>query len=466
MLQARRHGAEEVRSRLSNVWQKVRASFWFVPGLMALLAALLAVTTLAVDSRLGRLTVVNGWFWSGGSEGARDILTTIAGSMITVAGVTFSITIVALTLAANQFGPRLLRSFMRDAGNQVVLGTFIATFVYCLLVLRVVREAGEGVFVPHLSVTTAVTLALASLGVLIYFIHHISITLQAENLAAVIAEELGEVVEELFPERLGRPPSPGTTPGMTVPEAADDELRPVLALRSGYLQAIENEDLLDAASANGLVLCLRCTPGAFVTAGSPLVNAWPAQRCGDDLEHRIAGMFVVGRHRTPIQDVRYPIQQLVSIAVRALSPGINDPFTAIICIDWIGDGLRQLVGRRIPSRFRLDADGCLRVIAAPPGFDELADVAFNQVRQVGAGHVAVLLRLLEVIGTIGERAQREVDRGCLRRHADLVADAAARADHQGRDLAAVTALHRRVVATLCEGLDETETDETSASERA
>lgn len=166
-------------TQLITYWEDIRSSFWFVPTLMAAASAVLAMCNIYLDHTLPESWRGNGWIYSGGAEGARAVLSVIASSMITVAGVVFSITIVALTLASSQFGPRLLRTFMRDTANQVVLGTFIATFLYCLLVLRTIRGLDEREFVPHLSVTVGVLLGVASLGVLIYFIHHVSVSIQA-----------------------------------------------------------------------------------------------------------------------------------------------------------------------------------------------------------------------------------------------------------------------------------------------
>lgn len=175
-------------ARLANLWESLRTSYWFVPTLMTAGGVALSFASVHLDERVNYKWVRTvGWIWAGGAEGARQVLSTIAGSMITVAGVAFSITIVALTLASNQFGPRLLRNFVRDAGNQIVLGTFIATFVYCLLVLRTVRGEDDTEFVPYVSVTLGVAFALTSLGVLIYFIHHVAISIQAENLIASVA---------------------------------------------------------------------------------------------------------------------------------------------------------------------------------------------------------------------------------------------------------------------------------------
>lgn len=392
-----------------------------------------------------------GWLWAGSPEGARQVLSTIAGSMITVAGVTFSITIVALTLASSQFGPRLLRSFVRDFGNQVVLGTFVSTFVYCLLVLRTVR-GGEGAeFVPYLSVTLGVAFALASLGVLIYFIHHVANAIQAEHLIASVAHELRDSIGNMFPEKLGEPgPDTHVSPKETTVEI-ETEGALIEADQSGYVQTIDEEDLMAIARAEDLVLELLRTPGRFVIEGRALVRAWPPGRVSGDLADRIRGAFILGRRRTPTQDPEYAVHSLVEIGVRALSPGINDPFSAMTCLDWLGAALSELARRKIPSRYREDDQGRLRVIADGTTFPEMADAAFNQIRQYGRSSVSVLLRLLDTITAVSEHVRREEDRTCLRQHVDKVLRDARETLLNELDLHEVEQRHAATLQALAKG---------------
>ncbi len=452
-----------MKSRLRTGWQELRTSLWFVPLLMTASAGLLALLTTAVDSWFPELA---GSIWLRWSEpqGAREILSTIAGSMITVAGVTFSITIVAMTLAASQFGPRILRSFMRDTGNQVVLGTFVATFLYCLLVLGVVKGGEGSAAIPQLSVTVAIVLAVASLGVLIYFVHHVSVSLQSEHLAAAIAEEMGEVIDSLFPARLGK----AVVEKQQGPFEAHLEgvhSKPVGSPKSGYLQTIDNEGLIAIAESKGLLLQLAIAPGEFVTTDTVLVRASPPERCDDATASEIAFRFVLGRHRIPTQDVKYPLQQLTVIAVRALSSGINDPFTAVTCIDWIGSGLAQVADREIPSPYRAGRDGQVRVIAEPTTFPELADVALNPIRHSGARHVTVMLRLLETVDLISIHAERPEDRDSLQQHADRVVEEVRRSDYQRRDKEAVEALYREVTENLSRRAEPEDRGTAPASDR-
>lgn len=241
-----------MKAHLLEYWERLRSSFWFVPGILTGAAVALASVTVALDESVtvGEWMAGQSWAYTGGAEGASLVLSTVAGSMITIAGVVFSMTLVALSLASSQLGPRLLRNFMRDTRNQVVLGTFIATFVYCLLVLRTIRRAEEAFFVPHLSVTIGVLLALVSLGVLIYFIHHVSVSIQADEVVARVNHELIHGINRLFPESMGRgnTRTAAEVAGARLPEAFDREARPVGAAEDGYLQSVDPDALMELAT--------------------------------------------------------------------------------------------------------------------------------------------------------------------------------------------------------------------------
>ncbi len=261
-----------MRGQIFKYWDRVRSGFWLLPTVMAGVAVALAFVSVAISEPVTEWFTLNfGWTFTGGAEGASAVLGIIAGSMITIAGVVFSMTLVALSLASSQLGPRLLRSFMRDSATQVVLGTFIATFLYCLLVLRTIRRAEEVAFVPHLSVTLGVLLAVASVGVLIYFIHHVSVSIQANEIAARIGRELIEGIDRLFPEHVGRgaPRIPTEPPEAGFLEAFDQEARPVGADGDGYLQFIDGEALVALATEEDLVVRLERRPGNYVVARLP-----------------------------------------------------------------------------------------------------------------------------------------------------------------------------------------------------
>lgn len=437
-----------MRLRLVHAWTSLRSTYWFIPALMALAAGVLAIASVEVDRHLApRFMDRPGWIFGAGPEGARAVMSVVAGSVMSTAGVTFSITIAALSLASSQLGPRLLHSFMRDTGNQVVLGTFIATFVFCLIVLRTIRGSDEGApFVPALSVTAGVGLGLASLGVLIFFIHHVAVSIQAPNVVASVGRELARRVEIAFPPRDG---VESAAPPVELPADFEARAAPVASRADGYVQAMDEDALAKIAERTGMLLRVEARPGQFVAEGSALVRAWPPEAVDADREREIRARFVLGTQRTAEQDVEFAVDQLVEVAVRAMSPAINDPFTAIACLDWLQAGLCRAARGRTPHPYRLAADGrvCL-VYRAGYTFTGLIDAAFNQVRQSSARSPAVMLRLLETIEDVvrctgGERDEVDV----LLRHARMAHRAAVASGLDPADRADLDERFRQVLRT-------------------
>ena len=429
-----------MKAQLLKYWDSLRSSFWFVPTTMACLAVALAVAAVEIDKTIGDDWLARlGWVYSGGAEGASLLLGTVAGSMIAIAGTVFSMTLVALSLASSQLGPRLLRNFMRDTVNQVVLGTFVATFLYCLLVLRTIRRADEVAFVPHLSVSIGLLLAMVSIGVLIYFIHHVSISIQADEVVARVGRELMDGIDKLFPGQLGKSESEvSSAPGEAdMPAAFEHEARPVAALEDGYLQLIDVDALMALANAQDLLLRLERRLGHYLVKGQTMVRVWPAERVTDALVGQLNDAFVFGNQRTSSQDVEFPVRQLVEIAVRALSPGINDPFTAVACVDRLSSALCSLAQRDLPSPLRFGADGRLRLVAQGSTFAGIVDTAFNQIRQSARSNPAVAIRMLDAISQIAGQLQHAQHAACLQRHADMIIRGAREAVPEAEDRLAV-----------------------------
>jgi len=410
-------------TRIMSWWEDLRSTYWALPGGMTVLAAIMALALVEVDSHRSRdLADQAPWIYTGGADGARAILSAIAASTITVAGTTFSITIAALTLASSQFGPRLLRNFMRDTGNQIVLGTFIGTFLYCILVLRRVQSVEEVAFVPYISVTVAILLAIANIAVLIYFIDHAAASIQASHVIASASNELEHAIDRLFPEKLGT--GNGLEEALPAAElqALTSATAPgrVPAPGSGYIRAIDNGGLMEAARGSSVVVRLDVKPGDFVFKDQTIAFAWPGDHISEESLRQIGHTFILGIQRTEEQDARFPIDQLVEVAVRALSPGINDPFTAMSCIDRLGQALHRLANRDFPSVYRRDHDGTIRVIAVPRTFEDFLDSACNQIRQYGASSVAVTIHLLDMLEKIGRSTSRTGVHEALVRQARLV----------------------------------------------
>jgi uncharacterized membrane protein len=413
-----------VRTLIFKYWDRVSSSLWFIPTIMASGAVALAFVVVALDRPVTLWLVESrGWAFTGGAEGANAVLVVIAGSMITIAGVVFSMTLVALSLASSQLGPRLLRNFMRDSTTQVVLGTFVATFLYCLIVILTIRRAEEFAFVPHLSVSLAVLLAIVSVGVLIYFIHHVTVLMQANEMVARVSTELFAGIDRLFPEHIGRgaPRVSSTPPDASFLENFAREARPVVAAGDGYLQYIDTDALMAMAMQEDIVIRLERRPGQYVVDGCPLMFVWPGDKVTDSLTSRINSAYALGSQRTINQDLEFAVTQLVEIAVRALSPGVNDPFTAIACVDRLGSALCRLAVRDMPSPYRHDREDKLRVIVHAATLPDISDAAFNEIRQYGRTSAAITIRLLETIAVIAGFTSRPEDRAALLRHAGMIA---------------------------------------------
>jgi uncharacterized membrane protein len=429
--------------RISSLLDHLRSTYWFLPSLLTAGAVVLALSCIAIDRWAERTTPWLGWTYSGGAEGARALLSAVAGSMITVVSVTFSVLVVALTVSSQHFGPRLLRSFMRDQPAQLVLGAFTGTFAYCLVVLRTVQGDGGDryqLFVPHLAVSGAVVAALTAVGLLIYYVHHVAVSMQVTAITNRITGELERAIERLFPDPIGESPDPPAPEALPPPGDAI----PIPAPASGYVQVIDSDRLLHSTVEQDATIWLTARPGDFVVRGESVGCLRARTHAEAVVVERVTGAFVIGPDRTADQDAAFGIQQLVEVVLRALSPGTNEPFTAITAIDRLGQVLSILAGRRIPGAARVDDSGRVRVVATPRTFAQLAEDAFGPIADYGGGHPIVVSHVFETIEHVLRHTRRPNDAATLRRLADRVWAAAERSveDHQRRRLLA--GLHARV----------------------
>jgi uncharacterized membrane protein len=291
-----------MRIKALNIWYSIRSSYWFVPTLMAITAVVLAFITIAVDASVGQgWTRSLGKFFGNNPDAARLLLGTMAGAMITVAGVVFSVTILTLTMASAQFGHRLITNFIRDTGTQVVLGTFVATFLYCLLALLAVSSDTNGRFVPSISVTVSIVLALVSVGVLIFFVHHAAESIQAKSIVAKVSHDLDSLIHRVLPKESDDRLSSDAQNSILEAFAAGGS--PIASASSGYLQAIDRGNLVKTAAEHDLILISQYRPGKFVVQGNALVLAWPEEKLDEQLAERIRNRFILGDQRTYEQDV-------------------------------------------------------------------------------------------------------------------------------------------------------------------
>jgi len=390
--------------QLADLIDRLRTSLWFVPALFAIGAFVAAAATLTIDRDIASEN--SRFFLFGGTaEAARSILSTIAASMLTFTGLVFTITMLVLQQAATQLSPRVIRTFLRDWQNQAVLGMFVATFLYTLLVLRDVRSVEVGEFVPGLSVWIAFVLLVASVGAFIYYINHMAQAIRATTVLDNIAAETRQAIDKLYPAELGLEPE--AVPPLPPPPSG----RLVAATSSGILVSVEESGLMELAVEWDAILELIPRPGDFVPEGSPLFRVRDGQRLSPEDVSRLRGKANLGDERSFQQDASFGFRQLVDIALRALSPGTNDPTTAAQAIDRIHDLLRRLANRSFPSAVRLDESGSPRLILPRPDWDDHVRLAVVEIRLASGGQIQVVRRLrgmLEELMVAAEGQRRQI----------------------------------------------------------
>ena len=387
---------------LKQFWSNLQSSFWFVPSLIVLSSVVLAAGLIAIDYITNDLWLSQWHLLFGvGAEGARGMMATIAGAMMSIVGVTFSIVLVVLVLASSQYSPRILRNFMRSRITQIVLGTFSGIFTYCLIVLCIIRGASGSVeeeFVPALAVVFGFVLALGGVAALVYFIHHIASSILASNIICSIADETIATIDYLFPEEIGQD-SEEDEYDKVVDSLSKLNWYAVPTKDSGYIQKVDKDALLSFARDRKTIVWMYRGIGDFVVKNTVLVHISLEEPLDDNIISHLQGAFIIGHRRTVAQDVAFGIRQIVDIALKALSPGIMDVTTAVVCVDYLTNILSRLVTREIPSYLRYD-DGELRVIAKGPNFESLLHESFCQIRDIAKGDIVIILRLLIAFQTI------------------------------------------------------------------
>lgn len=414
-------------------WDRLNVSFWFAPALTALAAVLLAWTMYRLDNRIPNEALQTSRFiLSGTVDELRSTLLNIATTTLATAGVVFTLLTLPLSTVAAQYGSRLLRLFLGDRTTQLVLSMFVGTFVYCLAAALVIAPSDVQSEGPQLTATVGLYLMTATFASLIVLVQHISTMLQAPNIAAAAGADLLDAVNGELPDA-ATSADPGSQGAPLTPVVKDTMLEtegyPVHARKAGYIQYIDPATMLTLAREKNLVIHLLRKPGHFVWRGGAVAWVWPASQVDEQLDKLIRRAFQIGNGRTPTQDVEYAVNQLVEMAVRAMSPAINDPFTAMTCLDHLGNGLALFARQGGESLDIYDRDVHLRLLFEPVTFDVLLSAAFDMLRHASCDNASVLLHMLEVIDVIGKEAQAPEARQQLLRHVSLI-----RAESQAGDL--------------------------------
>jgi uncharacterized membrane protein len=435
-----------VGAPVPSAWRReaLRTNLWLVPTV----EIVLAVGLFAGIDALDRAAYDNAWSLpsfviSGSADAARQVLTTVAAAVITVVTLVFSITIVTLTLASTQFGPRMLRNFIRDRITQLTLGSFVATFIYAVLALVSIGPGPHGEFVPHISITVTMALVVLDVALLVVFIDHIAKSIQLPQVIASIARDLSGAIDAE-----ASPPPPVSKAGPSLSEMLarlEEDSATVRAPSSGYLQYVSIARLIDISTSSHAVIRLLHRPGHFVAEGEQLAEVWPAS-AAPRVARALGGAHATGPHRTLTQDLSFAVDQLVEIAIRALSPAVNDTFTALACIDWLGDGLGKIASRWNPAVVHRDAAGHVRVITVTVSFRRLVERSHDKIRQASRGMPAVMIRQLDALGRVMARTSTGEQRELLLAQADMILRASEESVPERADRADVQRRYDAVLA--------------------
>ncbi len=417
-----------VRRRYAVVVDAVRTQLWPLPAIGVVLAVGLAVLLTRLDTAGKFPQAVTDRLFGGGADAARSVLVAISGSLITVTSLTFSLTVVTLQLASSQYSPRLLRTFTRDGFVHVTLTLFLATFVYSLTVLRAVRSAGpeQAEVVPHVAVTGAYVLTVASVLMLVFFLSHLVREIRVETMLARVRAEAEDTIDRVLPPC----PAGGDGPSQEPPRVDDpdpddaDRFVAVLAGGSGFFTSVDEGALLDVTTAENVVLLVDEEPGSLLVEGTPIGRVRSASGGALTADSRTRVQDVVaravgtGRERTAAQDVAYGLRQITDVASRALSPGVNDPTTAVHALGHSAALLAELLDRELGPVTQRDESGRARLIMARPDFSTLLELGVGAPLRYGASDPDLLAELSRLLRQVGWRAKRPSDRVAVRAQLD------------------------------------------------
>ncbi len=397
---------------------KSNVNLWVVPLKMSLAAVLLFAITLVPDM-LDAYHVIHipGWLSMGGIDDARAILSAMLGCVSTVLALIFSVALLVLSMVANLFGPRLLYRFVQDWVTQTCIGIFMGTFIYVFLVFLVTHQDAQSSFIPQVSLITSWFLVLGAFGFLVFYSHRVAVLIQNPDAIGRIVDDLRKAAEVACRDNRGEPSA--DLAGASDEQMQSIECAPILSLRSGYLQEIDHPALVSAAAKTGALISIPFRPGQFVLKGETLATISPAS-AASTLAQLIEQKIELGRHRVLAQDLEFGIAQIVEIAIRALSPAVNDTFTGVASVDLLGEALTILAETRRIGGNWYDPHGGLRLQVRPLLLPRLIKQSFDQIRQAAADNPAVLIRLLSTIGRLSSKMKHEEDRRALLKQATAV----------------------------------------------
>ena len=392
-----------------NLLTRLQASLWLIPGAMCI--AMVALAYVMVFSPVDIPGLEAGkywWLFSGDAATARDLVSTTLSGIITMTSLVVSITMVVLSLASNQLGPRLIDNFLRDRQIQAVLGLFTGTVFYCLFVLRSINEELGADSVPHIAVTTATVLTMLCILALLFYVHKIARSIVSDTVVSHVANSLESAIL--------RDARDGEAHDATPQRKEYARTTPLSLEESGYVQVVEFDRLVELATREDFMIDIDVRPGHFVLRGSHALEILSDHEVSESTRKAIRRAFTLGQERTPHRILNTQCDELVEIAVRALSPGINDPFTAAAVINRLASALELAALNSAPVQHYTDDAGKLRVLAIPADLTDLFDTALNQIRQAARNTPAVLIQLARICGQLALVLPDDLSRRSLQAH--------------------------------------------------
>ncbi len=438
-----------MRNQITGWYFAIKSSFWLIPGGLALLAILGAPVLLNIDEQIkikvlaeklpGPMLTV---------EGARAMLSTIASAMITVATLILSMTLIALTMLSQQLGPRILQVFMEQSATKFTLGVFLSVFIFSMAALGATGTGEKGEFVPLITTYVACALALFAFGTMIHFVQTIATSIQADVVVKRLGAELNLAIESELERGSQSVQWLGQGEVSDPPLVPDSDKFHVVMPESGYVEGIDEEGALALAINQDTHITLLCRPGHYVLRGAPAVRLDDAPEDFKACADKIHKLISLGPRRTRRQQIEFEIHALVEVALRALSPGINDPFTAITCIDHLTDALRRLLKNNFETRALVDEDGCRRVTFYPTPFSHYLDTALLPIRQTAPGNTVITLKLLDAINALCLQADKVNHLDSLAAHAEMVQSTAELHTRVEQDLTSISERFSKVRNTI------------------
>lgn len=392
-------------SRIYNIWQIIKGSLWFVPMIVCTIYFLSTVLTYVVETKFFDDPELSALFYNGTTDDAKALIGPLISSMITMATLAISITMVVLSLAASQLGPRIIKSFMSDRRTQIYIGMFLGAVVACFALTRILHDEILAAQTPSLTISLVFAFCFINLFILLAFVHHVAQSSIADSIIIRLNDSLMRAIDKLS-KRADKDKK------YTIPKNFDDKKQSLAFTKSGYIQTIDYNNLIDIASENELVIELPFKAGKFVVNGEDSLYAWPEGRLNDEIKEDIIDSFVIGNFRTPTQDIEYPVRHLVEIAIRALSPGINDNFTAMTVLDHLSSALSYMFYKTVPHNAHFDKDKKLCIFGTRDDETKIIYNAFTQIRQSAeqkadvTEHLLLKIRILRLYVATTKKSMR------------------------------------------------------------